>query len=125
MLTKPLYSISYHKPENFVRLTWLPGTEGMTDEDFKETLEVFAESALQHHAKRLMIDVREFKYRPSAEILAWRDKVTVPKYIRAGAKKIAWLWPGSMAKTMPGYTETRYENRNCSTEHEALEWVLA
>lgn len=125
MLSQPMYSISYYKAENFVRLTWLAGTEGMTDENFKETLEVFAESALQHHANRLMIDVREFRHRPSAEISTWRDKVIVPKYIRAGVKKIAWLWPGSMAKTMPPYTETRYENRNCSTEKEALAWVLA
>lgn len=43
-----MYSISCHKPETFVRLTWLAGTEGMTDEDFKETLEVIAETALQH-----------------------------------------------------------------------------
>ena len=124
MLSQPMYSISYYKSENSVRLTWLPGTEGMTDEDFKETLEVFAESARQHHAKRLMVDVREFKHRPSVGALAWRDKVTVPKYIRGGAKKIAWLWPGSMASAMPAYTETRYENRNCSTETEALAWVL-
>jgi hypothetical protein len=49
MLTsKATYSITYHKLERFVRLTWLAGTAGMTDQDFKETLEVFAESALQH-----------------------------------------------------------------------------
>ncbi len=69
----PMYSISYHKPERLVRLTWLAGSDGMTDQDFKETLEAFAESALQHDAQRLVIDVRELKHRPSAEILAWRD----------------------------------------------------
>ncbi len=51
----PMYSISYHKPERLVRLTWQAGTEGMTDQDFKETLEAFAESALQHSAQRLLI----------------------------------------------------------------------
>lgn len=121
MLTKPMYSISYHKPKSFVRLTWLPGTEGMTDRDFKETLEVFAESALQHHASRLMVDMREFNGRPSAEILAWRDDVTVPKYIRAGTKKIAWLWPET---TGGDNTETKYENRYFDTEEEALAWLL-
>ena len=61
----------------------LSGTEGMDDEDFRQTLEVFAECALQHSASKLIIDVREFRHRPSAEILAWRDEVTVPKYNRA------------------------------------------
>ena len=47
------YSINYFKPESLVELTWLPGTQDMTDQDFKESLCVFAEGALQHRAKRL------------------------------------------------------------------------
>jgi hypothetical protein len=96
----------------------------MTDQDFKETLEAFAESALQHSAQRLVIDVREFKHRPSAEILAWRDDVTVGKYNRAGVKKLVWVWPGNVPSSMPTSQNARYENRYCSTEAEALEWVM-
>jgi len=119
----PMYSISYHKPEGLVRLTWLSGTAGMTDQDFKETLEAFAESALQHRAQRLIIDVLEFKYRPSAEILAWRDDVTVGKYNRAGVKKIGWVWPGTTPSNMPTSKNDKFENRYFSTEAEALAWV--
>ena len=120
----PMYSISYHKPERLVRLTWLAGTEGMTDQDFKETLEAFAESALQHSAQRLLIDVREFKHRPSAEVLAWRDEVTVGKYNRAGVKKLVWVWPGNTPSNKPDSGHAEYENRYCATETEALAWVL-
>ena len=120
-----MYSISYHKPEKLVRLTWLAGTAGMTDQDFKETLEAFAESALQHRAQRLMIDVREFKHRPSAEILAWRDDVTVGKYNQAGVKKLVWVWPGNIPSNMPASQKAKYENRYCSTEAEALAWIVA
>jgi hypothetical protein len=56
---------------------------------------VFAEGALQHRARRLNIDVRQFRHRPSGEILAWRDEVTVPKYERAGVRRLAWVWPGA------------------------------
>ena len=120
-----MYSITYHKPEKLVRLTWLAGTAGMTDQDFKETLEAFAESALQHRAQRLMIDVREFKHRPSAEILAWRDDVTVGKYNLAGVKKLVWVWPGSIPSNMPTSQKAKYENRYCSTEADALAWIVA
>lgn len=123
--TAPMYSISYHKPQRLVRLTWLAGTQGMTDQDFKETLEVFAESAVQHRAERLVIDVREFKHRPSAEILAWRDDVTVGKYNQAGVRRVAWVWPGNTASNMPDSKKAGYENRYCSTEAEALAWILA
>jgi hypothetical protein len=120
-----MYSISYHKPEKLVRLTWLPGTEGMTDQDFKETLEVFAESALQHRAERLLIDVREFKHRPSPAILAWRDDVIVGKYNQAGVRRLVWVWPGDVPSAVPTSAKAQYENRYCSSEHEALAWVTA
>jgi len=121
--SRQMYSISYHKAERLVRLTWLAGTAGMTDQDFKETLEAFAESALQHRAQRLIIDVREFKHRPSAEILAWRDEVTVPKYNQAGVTKVAWVWPGFTPSNKPTSDKDKFENRYFSTEAEALAWV--
>lgn len=54
-MTAPMYSITWHKVERLLRLTWRSGTEGMTDEDFRETLEVFADGAIQHEAKRLPV----------------------------------------------------------------------
>jgi stage II sporulation SpoAA-like protein len=121
----PMYSISYSKPERLVRLTWLAGTAGMTDQDFKETLEAFAESALQHRAQRLIIDVREFKHRPSPEVLAWRDDVQVPKYNRAGVKKIAMVWPGTTPSSGPTSKSDKFENRYFATEAEALAWLTS
>src|SRR5258708_3005627 len=106
-----MYSITYYKPERLVRLTWHAGTLGMTDQDFRETLEAFADSALQHSAQRLVIDVREFKHRPSKEVLAWRDDVTVAKYNRAGVRKVAWIWPGETPSNKPDSADARYENR--------------
>ena len=119
----PMYSITYHKPERLVRLTWLAGTAGMTDQDFKETLETFAESALQHSAQRLLIDVREFKHRPSPEISAWRDDVVVPKYNRAGVRRIAWVWPGTSPSNELTSEKVKFENRYFATEAQALTWV--
>ena len=50
-LGERVYSINHFKTESIVELTWLPGTQGMTD------LCVFAEAALQHRAKCLIIDM--------------------------------------------------------------------
>ncbi len=122
-LLEPMYSITYHKPEQLCRLTWLPGTEGMTDEDFREVLEVFAESASQHGARRLIIDVREFKHRPSPEILAWRDKVTVPRYNEAGVTRQVWIWPGDVSSMKPSSELAKYDERYFNSEAEAIAWV--
>jgi hypothetical protein len=119
----PMYSIRYYKPEKFVCLTWLPGTAGMTDQDFREALEVFAAGALQHRAERLLIDVSEFRHRPSPEVLEWRDEVIVPMYNQAGVKKVAWVWPGEARDAATG--EGGYSNRYFDSEDEALAWIAA
>jgi hypothetical protein len=122
-LTEPFYSISYFKTESLVELTWLPGTQHMTDQDFKEALCVFAEGALQHCASRLIIDMRRFMARPSAEVGVWRDEVIVPKYEKAGVKKIAWIWPGvSLDETGTG---AGYQQRYFEARDEAINWCVA
>jgi hypothetical protein len=119
------YSISYYKPERLVQLTWLPGTETMTNQDFGDVLWVFAAAALRHPAERLIIDMRQFMYGPSAEILEWRDQVIVPMYIQAGIRKIAWIWPGETGTRTTTGDRGSYENRYCASEDEALTWILA
>ena len=76
---------------------------------------------MHHPARGLMVDMRKCKGRPSAETLAWRDDVTVPKYIRAGMEKLARLWRGT---TSADSSATEYENRYFDTEREALGGVL-
>ena len=97
----------------------------MTDEDFEEPLEAFAESILQHRAHKLVIDLLEFKHRPSAEVLAWRDEVTVPKYHKAGVKKLAWVWPGETPGNTAPSEKEKFANHFFKTEAEALAWVTS
>jgi len=122
-LSERVYSMHYFKPERLVELTWLPGTQQMTDQDFREALSVFADAALQHRASRLVIDIREFKARPSAEVGAWRDKVILPKYEKAGVKKIAWIWPGMSAEEAG--TGAGYQQRYFETRDQAIDWCVA
>lgn len=123
--SKPIYSITYHRPEKLVDLTWLPGTQSMTDQDFRDSLSVFAECALQHRAHCLIIDMREFRHRPSSEVLEFRDEVIVPKYIKAGVKKLAWIWPGESGDRMTESSGGAYENRYFDAEAEAFGWLTA
>jgi hypothetical protein len=42
-ISNPMYSLTLHRAEKLLRLTWLEGTDGMTDEDFRDVLEIFAD----------------------------------------------------------------------------------
>lgn len=122
-LSEPLHAISWHKPERLLILTWLEGTDGMDDEDFRDTLQAFADAAGHHRAERLIIDVREFRHRPSPQILEWRDQVTVEKYNQAGVKRLAWIWPGDVSGMKPSSDNRDYDEKYHATEADALTWV--
>jgi hypothetical protein len=122
-ISERVYSLHHFRTESIVELTWLPGTQGMTDQDFKEDLNVFAEAALQHRAKNLIIDMRQFMGRPSEEVGTWRDDVIVPKYVKAGVKKIAWIWPGVPADAMG--EGAAYQQRYFDGRDEAINWLVA
>jgi len=123
--SKPQYSITYRGPEKLVELTWLPETQSMTDQDFKDGILAFAECALQHSARRLIIDMREFRYRPSPEAQVIRDQVVVPKYIKAGVKKIAWIWPGESGDRLTETADGNFENHYVDTVADAFAWLTA
>ena len=123
--SEPVYSITYHRPEELVELTWLPGTQSMTDQDFRNTLSAFAECALQHRARCLIIDMQEFRHRPSSEVQEFRDEVIVPKYVKAGVKKLAWIWPGASGDRITESAGGNYENRYFGTVDEAFSWLTA
>jgi hypothetical protein len=121
----PVYSLTYRRPEELVELTWLAGTQSMTDEDFRASLVAFAECALQHRARCLIVDMREFKHRPSSEVLKFRDDVIVPKYVTAGVKKVAWVWPGESGDRITETAGGTFENRYVDTAEQAFDWLTA
>jgi len=123
-ISAPIYSVTHYKKEGVLRLTWLPGTKNINDEDFRDALWVFADSATRHRSHRLIIDMREFFGRPSDKILAWRDEVIVPMYFEAGVKKIAWIWPGQTENMITTGEKGSYENQYFETEDKAIAWLI-
>lgn len=89
----------------------------------RDTLEAFADAAIAHRAERLVIDVRRFKHRPSAEVLAWRDEVSVDKYQQSGVQRLAWIWPGDVSTMQPSSDRRTYDEKYHAGEDDALNWV--
>lgn len=85
-----------------LELQWLEGSADMSEDDFKAWLERYAAAGEQHRAPHMLIDVRQFKHRPGAQIGQWRDEHIIPRYNSAGVKKFAFLLPaGAPAAAAP------------------------
>jgi hypothetical protein len=52
--------VNHHQQQGVLELRWLPSTSEMTDDDFKATLELFAEQAERTGAPFLLVDSTDF-----------------------------------------------------------------
>ena len=106
-----------------LELKWLEESSSMTDEDFKAWLDRFSAEAEARRQPYLVINVRQFRHRPGAEIAPWRDEHVIPRYNRAGVKKFAFLLSegspgagGPPAPEPPGVFPTGYFDQPAKIE---------
>ena len=99
----------------------------MSTDDFKRTLTVLADTAVEKSAEGIMIDVRQFRSIAAREIDDWRLQNIVPKY-NSVLKRFAWL-AGDQPPDLPGGGEPyqnegeAYMNRWFRDETNAINWV--
>ena len=83
-----------------LELSWLASTGEMSDDGFKETLELFAAEGERLRPACMIIDATQFQHELGDGVLEWRDREIIPRYSSAGVKKFAFLWPEGMPGTV-------------------------
>ena len=91
-----------HERWRTLELSWLPSTSEVSDEGFKETLELFAAEGERVKPTYMIIDATDFRHELGDGVLEWRDREIIPRYNSAGVRKFAFLWP----EDTPGTVET-------------------
>ena len=84
------WTIALDEGASTIDLVWTAETAAMSDDDFKEALELFADFASEHKAKGLLVGVRQFGHTMTPELGAWRDNVIVSKYNSAGVRQFVY-----------------------------------
>lgn len=120
--------IIHHEGEGVLELRWLATTADMTDEDFKTTLQLFANQGERAQAPFLLIDATEFGHRFGEGVMDWRDRHIIPRYNAAGTKKFAFHVPEGSTDVMEAGVQPLIEGpatfptaRFADRQH-ALDW---
>jgi hypothetical protein len=92
--------ISHHHQQGILELRWLASTAEMSDDDFKATLELFAEQAERTGAPLLLIDATDFDHQFGEGVMAWRDRQIIPRYNASGTKRFAFHVPEGFPDAM-------------------------
>jgi hypothetical protein len=80
-----------------LELEWSEATARMSETDFRRVITRLAEYAGEHPGEHLLVDVRQFAYRPAPDFDSWRDANIIPRYNAAHVKKQAFLFPAGAA----------------------------
>lgn len=119
-----------HERWRTVELRWLPTTRDMTDEGFKETLELLASAGERLRPQYMLINATEFQHQLGEGVLAWRDENIIPRYSSAGVTKFAFLVPDGAPGTVESGGTPSFEGRATfptgwfSTRERAYQWLV-
>jgi hypothetical protein len=92
--------IPYHEDDGVLELRWLSSTAGMTDDDFKATLKLFANQAELATRRFLLIDATESVHAFGDGVGESRDREFISPYNDACTSKFAFLVPEGFADAM-------------------------
>jgi hypothetical protein len=123
-------AILNHERWRTLELSWLASTSEMSDEGFKETLELFAAEGERDKPAYMIIDATKFQHELGDGVLEWRDQQIIPRYNAAGVKKFALLWPeGTPGTVESGGTpepegSANFPTGSFTSRDRAYQWLM-
>jgi hypothetical protein len=95
-------TITYHSEWKTMELKWEQTTRSMSDDGFRQTLQLLADEGLKFRPAYMIIDATEFFHNVAEGTFAWRNQHIIPLYNQAGIQKFAFLVtdqaPGTVEK---------------------------
>ena len=121
--------IVHHPQWTTLELRWLPTTRDMSDDGFKETIQLLASEGERLRPAYMFIDATEFFHQLGTGVLDWRDEHVIPRYNAAGVTRFAFLLPEGTPNTVESGAATHVEGRATfptgwfTTREKAYAWL--
>ena len=78
-----------------IGIDWKQTTAGMSAEQFKTELALFASHVEKHKARGILVDVSRVRHKVAPEVQQWRLKHISSRYNAAGVQRFAFLLPSA------------------------------
>lgn len=107
--------------ENFLFLVWKKDTKSMNDEDFKKEALKFIGVVKDTNSKKIVVDMRDFSYSLSSDLISWRNKHIISVYNEIGVEKFAFI---SLKPTVnQDNPNNTFVTKTFTDEKEAVDWL--
>jgi hypothetical protein len=111
-----------------IGIDWKESTAGMTDDDFKAALTLFAGYVEARRAQGILVDVGRFRHKMGPGMQEWRVKNISSRYFAAGVRRFAFLLPKEASvppRMNQSAPEEGFQTRGFNDVNEAMQWLTA
>jgi len=121
--------ISYDEKKSLIVDKFLPETESMTSEQFKQEMLIFVEMCKKYLPSRELVYLLEMKYTIVPEVQEWMNKEIFPHYENI-IKRMAFLLPVevfpqvSVSQTMEEEVGQKFVQKYFDNEQDAIDWLM-
>ena len=118
--------VLWDEESRVIGIDWKESTAGMTDEEFKGDLTLFAGLVEQRAARGILVDVAHFRHAMGPGMQEWRVKNISGRYYAAGVRRFAFLFPpgasipAAMNASSPGES---FATRGFNDPEKAMTWL--
>ncbi|WP_375560524.1 hypothetical protein ACE193_22980 [Bernardetia sp. OM2101] len=124
--------LEFFKDDSLIEVTWLPATENITDEEYKEELLNYLNFALELKPKRAIMNSQSLLFTASPTIQEWTDQTIITPSTEVGLTKVAVVMSKEFIASLAieQLMEDTSSNQivtimSFKDKEEAREWVLS
>ena len=121
--------IIYEKENSLIIDKFLPATEDMKQEEFREEMNIFVEMCEKHKPESELVHLLDMKYVIALKDQEWMNKEVFPKYANI-IKRMAFLVPEelfaqvSVEQTMEEDAGQKFLQQYFENEDKARKWLI-
>lgn len=107
--------------DNIIKLTWKKETVNLNDNLFKEEALKYLEIFKKSDIKSVIVDMRDFWFSLTQEVIDWRNKNIIKSYNEIWVKKFAFI--SNKPTVKQDNPENTFITKDFYSEEEALKWI--
>ncbi len=123
LLLDTVYMTVTEDDNGILVLCWKEQTAHLTDNLFKEQAQLFVSLVQKQNSRQILVDMRNFSYALSYEIITWRNENIISEYNRLNVKKFAFI--SNKPTVKQDDVRNSFVTRSFSREQEAKNWLLS
>ncbi|TAE75158.1 MAG: hypothetical protein EAZ85_03005 [Bacteroidetes bacterium] len=123
--------LAFFAEQELIEMTWLPSTDEMTEEEYKQEFLNYLDIILKVRPKKIIPDTRNMFFPIVPKLQEWTNQVVFPPSLEMGLNKAAFVVSQEMIaqlsieQTMEEHEGVKFVTRYFESKEEAKQWILS